>query len=96
MTTLMDVSKESGAIYGQLTQAASAAFGNLYLGLLRNPVALARAQADLAQRHTELWQTLLKPEPRVPLRSRHRNPAIAASGTNSSTGADTRPSPPRR
>jgi polyhydroxyalkanoate synthase len=60
MTTLIDAPKQSGAMPAQLTQAASAAFGNMYLSLMRDPAALASAQADLVQKHAELWQSLLK------------------------------------
>ena len=61
MTTLLEAQTRSGALPTQLTQAASAAFGNMYLSLMRDPVALATAQAELSRRHAEMWRNLLKP-----------------------------------
>ena len=61
MTVLAEAPKQAGEIPAQLAQAASAAFGNLYLNLLRDPVALAQSQADLMKSHAELWRSLLVP-----------------------------------
>src|ERR1700691_2140553 len=61
MTTLLEAQKRSGDLPTQLTQAASAAFGNMYPSLMRDPVALANAHADLTRRHAEMWQNVFKP-----------------------------------
>jgi polyhydroxyalkanoate synthase subunit PhaC len=60
MTTLLDAQKRRGDLPAQLTQAASAAFGNMYLSLMRDPVALANAHADLTRQHAEMWQNVFK------------------------------------
>jgi polyhydroxyalkanoate synthase len=61
MNELLDAQKRSGDLPAQLTHAASAAFGKMYLSLMRDPVALANAHADLTRRHAEMWQNLLRP-----------------------------------
>ena len=61
MTTLLEAQKRSGDLPTQLTQAASAAFGNMYLSLMRDPVALADAHVDLTRQHAKMWQDVFKP-----------------------------------
>jgi polyhydroxyalkanoate synthase len=61
MAALVDSPKQISTASAQITQAASAAFGNMYLSLMRDPAALARAQAELARRHGELWRSFLAP-----------------------------------
>src|SRR5271156_4105950 len=57
--TLVDVPLRTGEMPAHLTQAASAAFGNMYLGLINDPAPLARSQVEFWRRHTELWHNLL-------------------------------------
>ena len=61
MTTLLEAQKRSGDLPTQLTQAASAAFGNMYLSLMRDPVALVDAHVDLMRQHAKMWQDVFKP-----------------------------------
>ena len=60
MTALLETQTRSGDLPTQLTQSASAAFGNMYLSLMRDPVALANAHADLTRQHAEMWQNVFK------------------------------------
>jgi polyhydroxyalkanoate synthase len=59
MMTLVDVPWRTGDMPAHLTQAASAAFGNMYLGLINDPTPLARSQVEYWRRHAELWHNLL-------------------------------------
>jgi poly[(R)-3-hydroxyalkanoate] polymerase subunit PhaC len=59
MMVLADAPKQAGEIPARLAQAASATFVNLYLNLLRDPVALVRSQAELMYSHVELWRDLV-------------------------------------
>ena len=59
MMTLVDVPLRTGDMPAHLTQAASAAFGNMYLGLINDPASLARSQVEFWRRHAELWHNLL-------------------------------------
>jgi polyhydroxyalkanoate synthase subunit PhaC len=61
MTVLAETPRQMGQAPAQIAQAASAAFGNLYLNLLRDPAALANAQADLISRNAEFWRGLFGP-----------------------------------
>src|SRR5271155_3246148 len=61
MTALLETQTRSGDLPTQLTQAASAAFGNMYLNPMRDPVAPASAHTDLPRQPAEMWQTVFKP-----------------------------------